>query len=201
MKNKKSLFSVTLASTFLFLYLIFISSSVVEGKDSRNMSTPNIEIKLEPIYDTEYSHVEIFPRLTSGSMYSVDVTVKNMGTEIWNKDGKESVYISYHWKNANGTVVHDGLRTPLPYNVRPGDTISSRILIKTPDQKGNYTLVIDLVKEGVCWFEAEGAKTFEKEVEISNSVLEQKGKLEYKTDYPEINKLQDLIVNTTNASA
>lgn len=201
MENKKNLFSVTLASTFLFLYLIFISSSVVEGNDSRNMSTPNIEIKLEPIYDTEYSHVEIPSRLTSGSMHSVDVTVKNTGTETWNKDGKEPVCISYHWKNANGTVVHDGLRTPLPYNVGSGDTISSRILIKTPDQEENYTLVIDLVKEGVCWFEANGAKTFEKEVEISNSVLEQKGKLEYKTDYPEINKLQALIVNTTNVSA
>ena len=66
---------------------------------------------------------------------------------------------------------------------------------------GNYTLVIDLVKEGVYWFETRGIKPLEKEVEISKEPLEQKGKLQYRTDYPEINKLQTLIVNTTNSSA
>jgi hypothetical protein len=201
MKNKRSLFSVTLALIFLFLCLIFMSSLVAENKDSRNTSTSNIGIKTESIYCTEYSHTAIPSKMPAGSICSADITVKNIGTKTWNKNGKEPVCISYHWKNANGTVIYDGLRTFLPYNVRPGGTVRSRTLIKTPDQEGNYMLIIDLVKEGVCWFEKEDVKPVEKEVEILKNVKEQKGKLEYRTDYPEINKLQALIVNTINTSA
>lgn len=201
MKKKEKLFSAALELTALILFLIILSSVALGSKDSRDLSTPNIGIKLKPVYGTEYSDIEIPSRVAPSSTCSVNITVKNTGTETWNKDGKKPVCISYHWKNANGTVVPDGLRTCLPYNVGPGETISSGALIKSPDQVGNYTLVIDLVKEGVCWFETEGAKPFEKEVEISKNVLEQKGKLEYMTDYPEINKLQALILDTTNSSA
>jgi len=201
MNNKKKLFSVGFASIVLVLFLILVSFLALESKDSRELSTPNKEIKLEPVYGAEYSDIEIPAELTSSSMCSANLTVKNTGTDTWNKDGKEPVCISYHWKKANETVIYEGLRTFLPYNVSPGDTINSEVLIKTPDQEGNYTLVIDLVKEGVTWFELQGANPLEKEVEISKRVLEQQGKLEYRTDYPEINKLQALIVNTTKSSA
>lgn len=201
MKNKKKLYSVAVVLTALVLFLILVSSTALESRDSRTQSTATIGAKLEPVYDTEYSYIEIPSRTTPSSICSVNITVKNKGTETWNKNGKEPVHISYHWKNANGTVVPDGLRTSLPYDVIPGDAINSKILIKTPDKEGNYTLVIDLVKEGVSWFETQGARPFEREVEISRDFLEQKGKLEYRTDYPEINKLQALIVNTTNSSA
>ncbi|MDD4248671.1 MAG: trehalase family glycosidase [Methanosarcina sp.] len=201
MNNRNKLISVVLVSTVLVLFLLLVSSTALENKDSRELSTPNKGIKLEPIYGAEYSDIEIPAELTSSSMCSANLTVKNTGTDTWIKDGKEPVCISYHWNNTNGTVIYDGLRTFLPYNVSPGDTINSEVLIKTPDQEGNYTLVIDLVKEGVTWFEVQGTNPLEKEVEISKRVLEQQGKLEYRTDYPEINKLQALIVNTTNSSA
>jgi len=104
-------------------------------------------------------------------------------------------------KQANETIIYDGLRSVLLYNISSGATINTRIVVKTPDKEGNYILVIDLVKEGVTWFEEQGARTFEKEIEVSRNLPEQKGKLEYRTDYQEINKLNDLIVNTTISSA
>ena len=154
-----------------------------------------------PIFSTEYSDIEIPSKMTSSSIYSVNITVKNTGTEIWNKNGKEPVHISYHWKNANSTIIYDGLSTSLQYDVRPRDTINSELLIKTPDKEGKYTLVIDLFKESFSWFGEQGTEPFEKEVEISNSFIEQGGKLVYQTDYPEIDKLQALVVNTLNSSA
>ncbi|WP_440948691.1 trehalase family glycosidase [Methanosarcina sp. T3] len=201
MKNRKKSSSVVLALTVLVFFLILVLSASLVSKGSKDLNTPNTEIKVEPFYGAEYSDIEIPSELTSSSTYSVNLTVKNTGTETWVKDGGEPVRISYHWKYANETVIYDGLRTFLPYNVSSGDTVNSRVMIKTPDQEGNYTLVIDLVKEGVTWFELQGAKPFEKEIEISKRIPEQQGKLEYRTDYPEINKLQALILNTTNSSA
>lgn len=201
MRNKKKLLSAVLVSTILMLFLLFVSSTALISKDSGDSSTLNTGIKPEPVYGAEYLYIEIPSQVAPGSVCSINITLKNTGTETWNKDGKEPVCISYHWKQVSETVIYDGLRTPLPYDINPGVIINSRVLIKTPDKEGNYTLAIDMVKEGVTWFETQGASTFEKEVEISKSCLEQKGKLEYRTEYPEINKLQDLIINTTSSSA
>src|SRR5690554_137773 len=128
MKDKKHLFSVTIASAFLFIYLVLVSSIVVESKDSGDLRTSESGIEPIPVYYAECSDIEILSRIAPDSIYSINITVKNTGNEIWNKDGKEPVYISYHWKNTSGTVIHDGLRTYLPYDVKPGDTIISRTL-------------------------------------------------------------------------
>lgn len=199
MIKKNKLFLIILTSIFLVLFLILISSPEFASKDPNSLPIPNTGIERVP-YGTEYSYIKIPSQLTPNSMCYINVTVKNTGTQTWNKDGKNPVCISYHWKTPNETVVHDGLRTFLPDNGRPGDTINSTILIITPGQEGNYTLIIDLVKEYAFWFEAQGAKPFEKEIEISKNPMEQKGKFDYRTDYPEINKLHNLIVKTVNSS-
>lgn len=201
MKIKSKLLLVVLVPIFLTLFLSQMSYVLPISKDSESLIIPKTEIKQEPVYGVEYSHIEIPSELVSSSMCSVNISVKNTGTDTWNKDGKEPVCISYHWKQANETVIYDGLRSVLPYNVNPGVIINTKVIIETPDKEGNYRLVIDLVKEGVTWFEEQGSRTFEKEIEVSRNLQEQKGKLEYRTDYPEINKLNDLIVNTTVSSA
>lgn len=201
MKNKKKLFLSVLAPSLFILFLIILITAAVSGQESENQEVSETGIETIQVYGVEYSQVEIPSWAIPNSMFSINLTVKNIGTETWVKDGKEPIFISYHWKQADKTVIHDGLRTPLPYNVSPGSEINSRPLIKTPDLEGNYTLVIDMVKEEVTWFEMQGSSTFEKEIQISRNCLEPTGILEYRTDYPEINKLNDLIVNTTISSA
>lgn len=200
MKNIKKLLLLVLVPIFLISFLLQMPSVVLMSKDSENPGTPKIEIEPESVYGVEYSYIEIPSDLISSSMYSVNISLKNTGTDTWNKDDKEPIYISYHWKHANETVISDGFRSVLPYNISSGDIINTKVIIKTPDKEGNYTLVIDLVKEGVTWFEEQGARTFKKEIKVSRNLQKQKGKLEYRTDYPEINKLNDLIVNTTTSS-
>ena len=201
MKTKKKLFQSVLVSAIFILFLLVVSSAALVNKELENSVIPETGIEQKPVYGAEYSNVEIPSWFIPGSIFSANLTVKNTGKETWVRDGKEPVFISYHWKRADETVIHDGLRTSLEYNVSPESIINSSVLIETPDLEGNYTLTIDLVKEEVTWFEIQGANTFEKEIEISKSFLEQKGTLEYKTDYPEINELNNLIVSTTNSSA
>ena len=76
------------------------------------------------------------------------------------------VYVSYHWLK-DGKVVLDSIRNKLPCDVLPGNRITMNMNIETPREKGNYTLMVDLVKEGVTLFETQRAVLFEKNVTVT----------------------------------
>jgi hypothetical protein len=62
---------------------------------------------------------------------------------------KEEIYISYHWIKNGKVTVWDGLRTPIMCDV--SRSIFQFIQIKTPAEKGQYKLRIDLVFEKKKW--------------------------------------------------
>lgn len=89
----------------------------------------------------------------AGGTYTVNVPVTNTGSAAWNAAGPNAITLSYHWHDAQGnTVVWDGTRTALPANVAPGatTTIAARVTAPGP---GAYTLTLDMVREGVNWFQ------------------------------------------------
>lgn len=49
-------------------------------------------------------------------------------------------------------VVADGLRTPLPQDVRPNESQICAAQVRSPKESGNYLLEISLVQEQVAWF-------------------------------------------------
>ncbi len=92
-----------------------------------------------------------------GEKLSPAVTIKNTSDITWpsKPDYKElnAVHLSYHWLDRKGkVVVFDGLRTALPSDVRPGESVKLNATIQAPDRPGSYTLEITLVQEGVDWF-------------------------------------------------
>jgi hypothetical protein len=67
---------------------------------------------------------------------------------------RNPVHVSYRWMNwEGGTLVQDGLRTALPFDVRPGETASVNARVLAPDSGGRYRLGLTLVQERVAWFE------------------------------------------------
>lgn len=84
---------------------------------------------------------------------------RNRGWRTWSSaDPNGPVFLSYHWLDRDGAVVmDDGLRTPLPHAVAPGDTCTMSCRIETPEAPDRYTLALDLVEEGVTWFSRAGA--------------------------------------------
>ena len=63
------------------------------------------------------------------------------------------VRLAYHWYDTAGErVIWDGLRTPLPRDVRAGETITLDALVIAPPKAGDYVFEWDLVDEGVEWF-------------------------------------------------
>src|SRR5207247_3538320 len=86
------------------------------------------------------------------------VKLTNNGNIPWNAAGSNPVDLSYHILDAAGrAVVWDGARTPLGADVLPGASKDLSITFATPGLSGSYTLVVDLVREAIGWFEEPGS--------------------------------------------
>ncbi|MGH2491139.1 MAG: SpoIID/LytB domain-containing protein, partial [Candidatus Limnocylindria bacterium] len=86
------------------------------------------------------------------------VTLTNSGNIPWNAAGANPVNLSYHILDGAGrAVVWDGARTPLGGDVLPGQSKTLNLTFSVPGSSGSYTLVVDLVREGIGWFEGTGS--------------------------------------------
>lgn len=89
---------------------------------------------------------------------TIPVTLNNTGNIPWNATGPNPINLSYHLLDASGrAVVWDGTRTPLGGDVAPGQSKTLNITFVVPATTGSYTLVVDLVREGIGWFEGTGS--------------------------------------------
>lgn len=85
----------------------------------------------------------------------VYVRVSNLGTVTWpwGLDQEPYIRLSYHWRDGRGEMlVYEGLRSPLPCRVAPGDTTIVPLWVTAPLSAGRYVLEIELVHEHVRWF-------------------------------------------------
>ncbi len=108
-------------------------------------------------FKVAFEQQDIPSEMVAGEKVSPVVTVRNTSNVTWpsKPDHKDlnAVHLSYHWLDRKGEmVVFDGLRTPFPTDVRPGDAVKLRTTIQAPDRQGRYTLEVTLVQEGVDWF-------------------------------------------------
>ncbi len=98
---------------------------------------------------------EPLPDLSAREVISVPVTLRNDGQMEWPASGVLPVRVSYHWLSATENVylVFDGLRSPLPHDVAPGETVSVLAIVQAPPQPGRYRFEWDMVHENVTWFD------------------------------------------------
>jgi cell division septation protein DedD len=115
-------------------------------------------------FQVEFPSHKIASEMLVGKTVSADITVKNISPVAWpsKPDHKDryAVNLSYHWLDRSGeTVVFDGLRTPLPRDLGPGESVDLKAAIQPPEKPGRYVLEITLVQERAAWFpEKKGAK-------------------------------------------
>jgi hypothetical protein len=108
-------------------------------------------------FKVEFVKHDIPSEMGPGQTVSVDVTIKNVSSETWpsKPDAKErnAVNLSYHWLDRRRQiVVFEGLRTPLPRDLNPGESITLKASISAPEKTGDYLLHLTLVQDGVAWF-------------------------------------------------
>ena len=106
-----------------------------------------------------------------GEAKSLPVSVTNSGNIAWNATGPNPVDLAYRLVDQDGNVViAEGTRTPLAADVPPGGTAALTLSYVAPSRAGTYTLVIDLVREGVAWFAALGSAPFRQSVAVTSGL-------------------------------
>jgi len=99
----------------------------------------------------------------AGALGSARVEVENAGSSAWRDD----VACSYHWLDALGNpIVWDGIRTPLPQPVAPGERVTVRVDVRAPMPPGPYRFALDLVAEHRAWFAELGDGGPEEELDV-----------------------------------
>jgi hypothetical protein len=82
----------------------------------------------------------------------LNVALTNTGTfPFTSSTGFGSVFMSYHWNDASGKTIVDGIRSVLPAVVQPGETVNVDIVVDVPSQPG-LALRLSPVQEGCAWF-------------------------------------------------
>ncbi len=107
------------------------------------------------IYSREVLGSELPTLAGAGTTSTATVTVRNTSSGGWSSRTVLGVFLSYKLfhRTATGVEVIEGARTPLPDSVAPGEVLEAEIEIAWPPATRNYGLAIDLVHEGIAWFE------------------------------------------------
>ena len=102
--------------------------------------------------------------LPPGGNRNVPITITNTGRLTWDSQENPPFYLSYHWlePGADRVVSFEGVRTPFPAPVRPGEHVTIEARVRAPRAPGGYRLGWDVVQEGRLWFSTEpgGTLTF-----------------------------------------
>jgi FkbM family methyltransferase len=108
-------------------------------------------------------------RVKPGADYTLDVIVKNTGTQPWFRDRPAApVNLSYRWYEAKGSMLAiEGNRAFLSAPVlQPGQTDRFSLRVTAPPLPGFYMLRLSMVQEGVSWFFNRGAKPLDLRVTV-----------------------------------
>jgi ubiquinone/menaquinone biosynthesis C-methylase UbiE len=93
----------------------------------------------------------------TGEAMSLAGRVDNVGTTTWNRDAGEVVRLGVQLLSEDGAILDkDYARHDLSTVLEPGKQCAFRLQLPTPPA-GKYLLKIDLVREGVSWFELAGS--------------------------------------------
>ncbi|MFF2480832.1 LTA synthase family protein [Paenibacillus sp. NPDC058071] len=125
----------------LFIFFFSFHSSISVATVGQLNQQFGAEIKQQSDYLT-FEHGQ--------DIYHQEVLIKNTGDEVWEPNIHN---LSYHLYDTNDDmIIFDGVRTVLPRQVLPGETIEMQAVFELPVPNGLYTVVWDMVKEGATWF-------------------------------------------------
>jgi hypothetical protein len=105
----------------------------------------------ETLYRARLEILEEPPFLVAGVPQAIAVRVENLSDRVWpwGWEGRPEIRISYRWAGDGW----ESLRTPLPADLPPGESLVVPAVVLPPDEPGSRTLELDLVHEHVRWFE------------------------------------------------
>ncbi|HMN29890.1 MAG TPA: peptidoglycan recognition family protein, partial [Caldilineaceae bacterium] len=125
-----------------------------DGRRTRRRKPEKAAEQAAP-YQVEWLNDRLPARMLAGEIVIASMTLRNTGAQSWLWGGGNPIRLGYHYYRGRrrlNTVPARDLRTDLPADVPPGETVQIDARIALPEEPGNYTLELDLVQEGVGWF-------------------------------------------------
>ena len=106
-----------------------------------------------------------------GAAAAMSVTVTNTGTATWRAQSASDighVRLGVQLLDAdNRLAVRDYHRVALPHAVAPGETVTLSFQCPVPAEPGRYGMKLDMVAEGVTWFETAGSTPASVPIEVT----------------------------------
>jgi Tol biopolymer transport system component len=113
------------------------------------LPTPTLTVTVSSPYAVQFLDHNTPGRVFPGDVVTVALQARNVGSLAWRAQGTTAIQIAYSWQAKDGRVVERaGLRTPLPYDVAPGQSAAFAARLQSPGEAGEYTLIWDLEQPG-----------------------------------------------------
>ncbi|MBX2998213.1 MAG: N-acetylmuramoyl-L-alanine amidase [Caldilineaceae bacterium] len=115
-----------------------------------------------PRYRAHWMEARLPQTLYAGQTIIFPVTVHNLGALTWPQEGPQPVRLGYHFYQNQVAVAlspEEQVLSPLPHDVPPEQHVTISAQVQLPKEPGNYTMVLDLLHEGVTWFQDQQSDT------------------------------------------
>ncbi len=109
-------------------------------------------------------------RVSCGDKVSVAVEVKNTSACCWQPSKESGIFLANRWLDGKGKSVNarDGI-CELLCSIASGEAVKLELLVTAPATSGLWTLELDLVEEGVAWFQERGSIPLQIECVVKDS--------------------------------
>ncbi|WP_293136591.1 hypothetical protein [Okeania sp. SIO3I5] len=122
----------------------------------------------EPLTDAGFKAQITAPEnlaASPGEGVKIKVTVKNISTEIWRASYISQIKLANYWLDKNGGKTQYRA-SDLSKLLKPRESIDLRLIVTMPETPGNYLLGLDMLQEGVAWFEEKGSQATRVKVNV-----------------------------------
>ena len=110
---------------------------------------------------------ELPENLDSEKKVSISVVIKNESEFAWTTD--DGIALGNRWFTDDGVLIqgYDG-RTPLTKDLLPNSSIEMKLIITAPSYASRAMLKIDMLEEGITWFENHHGQPITRDIEIES---------------------------------
>ena len=140
--------------------------------DEHPVVTAHASKIVKPTKAIDHAELELLAapaNLRPGEAMTIRLRVANAGNRPWNATGGEGeVRLGVQLLRRDGSVVDkDFVRQPFPGPMPPGARCELTLRCAAPMVGGSYQLKVDVVREGVHWFEMDGSRAITHAIEVA----------------------------------